>query len=122
MTGPGGRFRLAISYFILVILSIASIYPAFWIVLSSFKAGNSLYSETFIPRAFTLEHYQKLFADTAYPLWFLNTLKVAAASTVLGTFFVLCCSYAVSRFHFSGRKFSLNVILVLQMFPGFMGR
>ncbi|XEC97765.1 sugar ABC transporter permease [Paenibacillus tarimensis] len=97
-----------------------SIYPALWIVLSSFKVGNSLYSETLIPNEFTTEHYRDLFTKTDYPLWFMNTLKVAAFSTLIGTVLVLLTSYAVSRHRFAGRKVTLNTLLILQMFPGFM--
>lgn len=112
--------RLVISYLILIILAVISIYPALWIVLSSFKVGNSLFSETLIPRQFTTEHYVELFTNTDYPLWFMNTLKVALISTLIGTMLVLFTSYAISRFRFKGRKVTLNTLLVLQMFPGFM--
>jgi arabinogalactan oligomer/maltooligosaccharide transport system permease protein len=117
-----GRFKpgLFISYIVLIVLSISSIYPAMWIVLSSLKEGNSLYSETLIPKRFTFKHYLALFTDTDYPLWFMNTLKVAVLSTLIGTFLVLLTSYALSRFRFKGRKQGLTTLLVLQMFPGFM--
>src|SRR5690606_27709984 len=94
--------RLVISYLILIILAVISIYPALWIVLSSFKVGNSLFSETLIPRQFTTEHYVELFTNTDYPLWFMNTLKVALISTLIGTMLVLFTSYAISRFRFKG--------------------
>ncbi len=112
--------RLLFSYVILVILSCISLFPALWIVLSSFKVGNSLYSETLFPREFTLEHYIELFTNTDYPLWFMNTLKVAFVSMLLGTTLMLLTSYAISRFRFKGRKATLTTLLVLQMFPGFM--
>ncbi|RED57475.1 MULTISPECIES: sugar ABC transporter permease [Cohnella] len=120
MNGSNARLKLGLSYAILIILTIVSLYPALWIVLSSLKEGNSLYSETLFPRQFTLDHYRELFRATKYPLWFMNTLKIATLSTVLGTFLLLLTSYAVSRFRFAGRRFSLNTLLVLQMFPGFM--
>ncbi|MFC4303959.1 sugar ABC transporter permease [Cohnella boryungensis] len=120
MNRRSSNVKLALSYALLIILAFVSLYPALWIVLSSLKEGNSLYSDTLIPRNFTFDHYRDLFNTTKYPLWFMNTLKVAVLSTVLGTFLLLLTAYAVSRFRFAGRKFSLNVLLVLQMFPGFM--
>ena len=88
--------------------------------MSSLKVGNSLFSDTFIPREFTFEHYVNLFQNTRYPLWFMNTLKVAALSTIFGTFLLLLSSYAISRYRFAGRRTTLTTLLVLQMFPGFM--
>lgn len=120
MNSRSARVKLGISYMLLIILSCVSLFPALWIIMSSLKEGNSLYSDTLIPRSFTLEHYRDLFEKTKYPLWFLNTLKVAVLSTLFGTFLLLLTSYAISRFRFAGRKFALNTLLVLQMFPGFM--
>ncbi|KWX87296.1 sugar ABC transporter permease [Paenibacillus riograndensis] len=108
------------SYALLILLSFISLFPAFWIVMSSFKTGNSLFSDTLIPRRMTLVHYQELFEQTKYLQWFLNTLKVAALSTLIGTSLLLLASYAISRYRFAGRKSMLTAFLVLQMFPGFM--
>ncbi|PZD94646.1 sugar ABC transporter permease [Paenibacillus sambharensis] len=117
---PSTIMKLSATYLVLVILTCISLFPAIWIVLSSFKSGNSLFSETLIPRQFTLVHYADLFSKTQYPVWFMNTLKVAALSTLFGTFLLLLTSYAISRYRFAGRKTSLTTLLVLQMFPGFM--
>jgi arabinogalactan oligomer/maltooligosaccharide transport system permease protein len=120
MNSRSARVKLGISYMLLIILSCVSLFPALWIIMSSLKEGNSLHSDTLFPRSFTLDHYRDLFEKTKYPLWFLNTLKVAVLSTLFGTFLLLLTSYAISRFRFAGRKFALNTLLVLQMFPGFM--
>lgn len=114
------KAKLSISYALLVLLSCISLFPALWIIMSSLKTGNSLFSDTLIPREFTFEHYRNLFQNTRYPLWFMNTLKIAALSTVLGTFLLLLSSYVISRYRFAGRKATLSTLLVLQMFPGFM--
>lgn len=116
------KLRLTLSYLILILLALCSVLPALWIVLSSFKEGNSLYSETFLPRQYTLEHYRYMLNGDKYPYvsWFGNTLKVAASSTLLGTFLTLLGSYAMSRFQFKGRKTGLTLLLVVNMFPSFM--
>ncbi|MDH6430336.1 sugar ABC transporter permease [Paenibacillus sp. FSL R7-0048] len=108
------------SHLLLIVLSFISLFPAFWIIMSSFKTGNSLFSDSLIPKNFTFVHYKELFEQTKYLLWFMNTLKIAALSTLLGTFLLLLTSYAISRYRFTGRKTTLTTLLVLQMFPGFM--
>lgn len=113
-------WKLTVTYIVLIALTVISLFPALWILLSSFKTGNSLYSDSFIPNEMTLQHYRDLFERTMYGTWFLNTLKVAVFSTVIGTFLLLLASYAISRFRFAGRKTTLKIFLVLQMFPGFM--
>lgn len=119
--------RLSLSYVLLILIAIASIYPALWTIMSSFKVGDSLFSDTFIPKQFTLQHYSDLFhpenitgKQVPYVKWYWNTLKIATASMIIGTLIQLLTAYAVSRFRFKGRKTLLSTILVLGMFPGFM--
>lgn len=114
--------RLSGSYIILIILSIAALYPAIWILLSSFRPGKSLYSKTFIPEQFTLAHYRELFTSPSYMFgtWYMNTLKIAVFSMLIGVVLTLLTSYAVSRFRFKARKTALSTVLILGMFPGFM--
>ena len=114
--------RLTLSYILLVIIAICCIYPAAWVILSSFRPGKSLYSKTFIPESFTLDHYRELFtSDTfMFATWYMNTLKIAVLAMLIGTVLVLLSSYSVSRFRFKGRQNALSTILVLGMFPGFM--
>ncbi|URN94789.1 MAG: sugar ABC transporter permease [Candidatus Pristimantibacillus lignocellulolyticus] len=114
------RAKAGLSYILLILMSVISLFPAFWIVMSSLKTGNSLFSDTLIPREMTLEHYRNLFSNTSYPLWFMNTFKIAIMSTFLGTLLLLISAYTISRYRFKGRKIALTTMLVLQMFPGFM--
>lgn len=119
------RLKLALSYVLLTLIALGCMYPAFWIVMSSFKVGDSLFSETIIPQSLTLDHYKALFAEKTdkqihYGRWFMNTIKIATASMLLGTVIQILTAYAISRFRFPGRKTIMSTILVLGMFPGFM--
>jgi arabinogalactan oligomer/maltooligosaccharide transport system permease protein len=121
------RIRLVFSYILLIIIALCCLYPAFWTVMSSFKYGNSLFSDTIIPRRLTFDHYKDLFSinsrtdiEIPYFKWYWNTLKVATFSMILGTFIQLLTAYALSKFRFKGRKGLMSTILVLGMFPGFM--
>lgn len=110
---------------LLAFIVVCCIYPAIWIVMSSFKVGNALFSESIIPKQLTLDHYRDLFIyhkdlDIRYGLWYWNTIKIATASMILGTFIQILTAYAISRFRFYGRKTIMSTILVLGMFPGFM--
>jgi arabinogalactan oligomer/maltooligosaccharide transport system permease protein len=113
---------LTLSYIVLVIIAIVSVYPALWVILGSFRPGKSLYSKTLFPSNFTLEHYSELFTSKSYLFgnWYMNTLKISIISTLIGIVLTLLTSYAVSRFRFRGRQTALSTVLILGMFPGFM--
>jgi len=117
--------RLFFSYALLVLIAVCVLYPTAWIVMSSFKVGDSLFSETLIPRQLTIQHYVDLFRDQKdrdfrFAQWYWNTVKVATISMVLGTLVQLLTAYAISRYRFYGRKTLMTTILILGMFPGFM--
>ena len=111
---------LGISYLLLVVIAIITLYPALWVLLASFRPGTSLYSETLLPSKWTLIHYQELFQKFSFGRWYLNTLKISLISMVLSTFLVLMTGYAFSRFRFYGRKNLMSLLFVLGMFPSFM--
>jgi len=114
------RLWLAFSYLLLVLIAVFAAYPSLWVVMASFRPGTSLFSETFWPERWTTVHYRELFQKFEFAQWYVNTLKIAAVSTVFGTLFVLLTGYAFSRFRFYGKKTIMTVLFVLGMFPSFM--
>ena len=58
---------------------------------------------------------------TNYKNWYLNTLKIAVMNTILTVFICTTTGYIFSRFNFTGRKQIMAGMIVLQMFPSFIG-
>jgi arabinogalactan oligomer/maltooligosaccharide transport system permease protein len=105
---------------ILTMASIIVVLPVIWIVLSAFKTGSSLFSSTILPEKYTLIHFKELFTETDFPIWYLNTLKIATINMLISVVITSITAYAFARFKFKGRKISLMAILVLQMFPAIL--
>lgn len=105
---------------ILTALSIIWIIPLFYLAVQSFRGEPGAWSPTFFPQEWTLDNYKRLFTQTNFPYWYLNTLIIAIISCVITTSFVLAVSYAFSRMKFKLRKPMMNMMLILGMFPGFM--
>ncbi|HYK72015.1 MAG TPA: sugar ABC transporter permease [Pseudoneobacillus sp.] len=115
------RLTVGIIYAILIITAIFVLYPVYWIIIGAFNPGDSLFSTKLIPDSLTLDHFKDLFEKTDYLNWYKNTIKIAFFNMIISTFLVVTAAYAFSRFRFPGRKQGLMTMLVLQMFPGFMG-
>lgn len=107
-------------YTILVIMSIVWIIPFVCILLQSFRMESTTMTGYIIPKVWGIGNYTRLFKETKFIRWFTNTLIVALVVTVLQTLFVLCMAYALSRLRFAGRKFLMNFMLILGMFPGML--
>lgn len=113
--------RTVLTYVILISVAALVIVPIVWIVGSSFNSSSSLMSATAIPKDPTIKHYKELFTETKFAFWYMNTLKIAAINMVISVILTMLSSYVFSRFQFKGKKLGLLSIMVLQMFPGFMG-
>ncbi|MFJ7936097.1 sugar ABC transporter permease [Sporosarcina sp. NPDC096371] len=111
----------ALIYIVLVITAIIVLYPVVWIITGSLNPGSSLFSTRLIPESFSFDHYIYLFKETNYLTWYKNTLKIAFWNMIISTLLIVSAAYAFSRFRFPGRTQGLMAMLVLQMFPGFMG-
>ncbi len=88
--------------------------------MSSFSAGDSFFLSSLFPEKFSLEHYAELFRETDYVLWVWNSLKLCIIVAVIQLALTSLAAYAFSRFRFTGRKYGLMSLLVLQVFPSSM--
>ncbi|WP_069649894.1 sugar ABC transporter permease [Caloranaerobacter ferrireducens] len=112
--------RYFLLYSLLLLIAFLVLSPVIWIVGSSFNPGTSIFSSTLIPKNPTVKHYIKLFTETDYPIWFMNTLKIATINMIVSLVITTLSAFAFSRFRFRGRKQGMMVILILQMFPSIL--
>lgn len=110
----------AVIHLILIIMLAFVIIPILYIIGLSFSPGSTLYMDSLFPKEPTLANFVKLLTKTQFPRWYLNTIKAGAMTSVITILLVAPTAYAFSRLRFKGRKLSLLVLLVLQMFPGMM--
>lgn len=108
-------------YIVLIIISVIWIVPFVYLVLQSF--ATSYDATAFIPKSFTFQNYINLFTDEIYPFgrWYLNTLGIACICAIIQTVITLMTAYAFSRLRFRMRKNYMKLILILGMFPSFLG-
>lgn len=108
-------------YIFLILLAIIWICPFVYLLIQSFAVTYE--SNLLIPQEFTFDNYIFLFTDKTYPFWrwYLNTFCIALIVSVLNTVLTLVSAYAFSRLRFKTRKGYMKVILIIGMFPGFLG-
>lgn len=109
------------SYAVLVVASLIAVIPALWVFVTSFKTESEIFStrvELVGRSGITFANYEDLLARGDFQQWFINSVVVAAAVTLIGVFLAATAGYALSRYRFRGRSSSLYIFLVAQMFPG----
>lgn len=119
----GKHISNTLVYILLTVLGILWVLPICYLIYTAFRVSPSTgIINSLIPQDLQLgfQNFTKLFSQTMFTKWLLNTIFVATCSCALTTVFILMVSYALSRLRFRMRKPIMNILLVLGMFPGFM--
>ncbi len=111
-------------YLVLIVVSVMSVLPFVWIILSSLKPHDELYSKhlTFFPQHYTLENYLKMFERmVGFGFYYRNSILVSFGTVILTLFAGSLAAYALSRFRFKGDQVIFLVFLGTIMVPGEVG-
>lgn len=116
---PKGLTR-AFAYAALLAVSFVMLYPLLWMVSSSFKPENQIFSTTsLIPETFTTDAYRRGWNGLSVSFgWMFLTSAVISVLAVVGN--LISCSmaaYAFTRLQFRGRKFWFAMMLGTMMMP-----
>lgn len=113
--------RRKISQIVLVIAlllgGLLMIFPFVWMISSSFKRPQDIYSLSLIPPVFTLDSYRAVLQDTSYVRWFANSLVIATITTACVAFFDSLAGYTLAKFRFPGVTVIFLLILSTLMVP-----
>ncbi len=110
---------------------IACLLPVLWMISAAFTQGRTLDAVPILPdpSRFTTEHFEFIFSYKSntgpglpdYQAAFVRTLILAVINTVGVIVVAVISGYVFSRLRFKGKKPLLLGMMVLQMFPSFMG-
>lgn len=112
--------NLWLSRIVIWVTIIIVLFPVVWIVMSSFSAGDSFFLSSLLPDKLSIEHYVELFEETDFMLWVGNSLKLCLIVAVIQLIMTSLAAFAFARMRFTGRKYGLMSLLILQVFPNSM--
>lgn len=113
----GKNLGRVFTYLFLIFMTAIIIYPLLITASSAFKVGNITAFTLDFDAEWSLRNFERLFTDTFYPQWYINTLIVAVTTMIVQVTAVTLAGYAYSRYKFAGRKNSLLFFLIIQMVP-----
>ncbi|MDE0546133.1 sugar ABC transporter permease [Microbacterium sp. C7(2022)] len=100
-------------------ISVFAIFPLLYVFSASLNPGGTLLTANGLFSNVSVDSYVTLFSSDRQPYgaWYINTLVIglvtAAGTVLLGAL----AAYSFSRMRFTGRRFGLTTLLVVQMFP-----
>lgn len=113
--------RHTLTHLFIIALGLLMIYPVLWMIVSSFKPNNLIFSDPgLIPKAVTIDNYitgWKGYAGTSFGRFFANSLLMCIGAVVGNLIACTMAAYAFGRLKFAGRNFWFAVMMVTLMLP-----
>ncbi|BBH63476.1 sugar ABC transporter permease [Actinoplanes sp. OR16] len=94
--------------------------PLLFVFSAAINPQGTLASSTLVPSGASGENFTKLFQDTNFGYWFVNSIVIAGLAAAASVFLSALAAYAFSRRRFAGRRVGLMSLLLIQMFPQFL--
>lgn len=97
---PSNMLRRAVGIWLpVVFLMTFSLFPFFWMGLTSFKTNAEIYSfkNPFVVEKPTLEHYHKLLDETDFLMWMFNSTLVGIGAMITSIIAGTAAGYALSK-------------------------
>jgi putative chitobiose transport system permease protein len=107
-------------YVLLVLISIVTVFPFLWILLTSLKGPTDLLFSTppqFLPNAPTLANYGKVLDALPIPKFFLNSIVASTATTVLNVLIASLAAYPLAKMRFRFREPIFYLLLATLIVP-----
>ncbi|MHB1414122.1 MAG: carbohydrate ABC transporter permease [Chloroflexota bacterium] len=113
------RRKLAISIAVLVVLLVWTVFPFYWMLVTSIKENGEIYGPVaqLVPTTFTTRHWQELFTRTAFPIQFRNSLIISGSTTLLSMAIGSLAAYAITRLQFTGRTIAARSLIYSYLVP-----
>ncbi|HEU4383971.1 MAG TPA: carbohydrate ABC transporter permease [Anaeromyxobacteraceae bacterium] len=117
--GRRARRLVGWGFFALLVALIVfyTLFPFYWAIVSSLKAGSALYTVEPVPVAPAWGNYLAVFREQPFGQNILNSVLVAFSVVAASLFLSLWASYALARVEFRGRTVLLVLVLSISMFP-----
>jgi N,N'-diacetylchitobiose transport system permease protein len=102
-----------------LLLFAVTVFPIYWMVATGFKRGVDILSfePKWLPFPATLDNYRTAIGKPFFTTDVLNSMIVVAVTVLVSLGLAFLAALAAARFHFSGRKTLVVMLIVVQMVP-----
>ncbi|MFC9699164.1 carbohydrate ABC transporter permease [Streptomyces sp. NPDC055721] len=102
-------------YLPLGIYLVFTLVPFYWILLFAVRPAGST---SLLPWPMTTDHFEKVWTERSFGVFFQNSLLIGVAVLVMTTVVALAGGYALARFDFRIKKGFMLALLCSQFVPG----
>jgi ABC-type glycerol-3-phosphate transport system permease component len=105
-------------YVILTALSVVTAFPFVWMVITSIRPGNTVFTEGLIPSTVTFDAYVQVWNGVDLPRHFLISFWITAVTVAAVVFLATLAGYSFAHLDFPAKKTIYLVLLSTMLLPG----
>jgi multiple sugar transport system permease protein len=115
----GARVRLAIIYTVLIAGGLVMMAPFLWMIVTSLKTRAEVFgsSPLALPSGPHFENYQTMWEALPFGAFYLNSIKLAALSTIGQLISCSMAAFAFAVLEFPGRRVLFGLLLATLIIP-----
>ena len=114
----GQRIGQAVRWLLLILISVAFMYPFAWLLAASLKPRGEVFDNKLIPETFSPQNYVEVWDQLPLLAWVGNSLLIAVLSAGFMTLSSSLVAFGFAYFRFPLRRFLFGLVLASMMLPG----
>ncbi|WP_193103904.1 carbohydrate ABC transporter permease [Brachybacterium sp. FME24] len=103
---------------VLLLISIATVYPFVWMILTSIRESNSVFGGSFFPERITFDAYARVLEFTGFMGHYWNSLWMTTVTCGIVLALSTLCGYAFAKLRFPFKNTLYIALLATLMMPG----
>ncbi|MEF2247450.1 carbohydrate ABC transporter permease [Paenibacillus sp. IITD108] len=114
-----GKIGMLLLYAVLLIVAVLQLFPLVWLLFFSLKNNQEVFNmpPLSLPMNPRWENYAKVWDVGNINIYFLNSVWITVAATVITVVLASLVTYAVTRMKWKGSSFVLGLFMVAMMIP-----
>ena len=112
--------RRGILGILIVGVTIYSLFPMYWMVISGIREERWLFDPLLFPGPYSWQSVKTILSLTDFPTYYLNSIITAVATTILTLVVVTPMAYALVRSRLPGMMLMVRAMLFAYMFPALL--
>lgn len=104
-------------YIFLIIVSIVSIFPLYWMIVSATNKSVDVIAGKILPGSYLLENFQALLDTTILSTAMANSIRNAVIATILNVMVCSIAGYGFEKFRDNKKDKLMSILLLSMMVP-----
>jgi multiple sugar transport system permease protein len=100
-----------------LVILVYTLLPVAWIASLSFKQGDDINNQNFLPTHWSLDNYRTVFDTSLFTSALRNSIGISLIATTVSVLLATVAAYAIARLEFRGKRLVLSTALAIAMFP-----